>query len=228
MFINSTLLKINDKPYEIHLYENDLTRKAVENMYMATPISFDVETRGLNPLRDRLCVVQIKQGNKVYVIRKVSSEVPYARDWSTSEHLRSLFVLHASNKYAHYARFDTAFLAHNLQIEPETIQNICCTKYASKLARTTASSHSLKDVVKSLFDIDLDKSRQASNWDNMTPTQLIYAVTDTLYLEEAHNELSKILEVEGRSDLYESLCQAIPMLVSLDLAQFPPETIIGH
>lgn len=196
--------------------QSDLTPEDVSRLSQSSYIAVDTETTGLKPTRDLLCLVQICDENDVVTVVKT-------RDWSACNGLREILSNDNIIKVIHYALFDCGFLQQNLGIE---INNLYCTRTASKLARTYSGSHSLKTVLSELLDVSLDKTQQTTFWcgDDLTDDQIAYASADVRYLIPLQLELNKILEVKGKLpsgisyvDLNSRCQQAIPTLVHLKL-----------
>ena len=160
------------------LFQNDLPTQVLKSF--KGDISIDTETLGLNIKRDRLCLVQLRNesNKKIYLIKFDSK--PLAK---TSKNLKILMENKSLTKIFHYARFDVAILKENLNIN---VKNIFCTKIASKLTRTYSSNHGLKDLVKEILNIELDKNEQTSDWGKkkLSKQQIQYAMNDILYLSK--------------------------------------------
>ena len=160
------------------LFQNDLPLQSLKSF--KGDITIDTETLGLNVKRDRLCLIQLRNesNKKVYLIQfdqNISS--------ANSKNIKSLMEDKSLTKIFHYARFDMAVLKENLNIN---VKNIFCTKIASKLTRTYSSRHGLKDLVKEILNIELDKTEQTSDWSQkkLTKQQIQYAMNDVLYLSD--------------------------------------------
>lgn len=190
-------------------YEGDITEEALFRLSKATVRAVDTETRGLNPHRDRLCLVQIADSANNLVVVKIRKEDSYA------ENLKQLLQEGDCLNVMHYARFDMAFL-QTMNIE---VANPYCTKIASKLARTYAPKHGLKDVVAELVGTDLDKGQQCSDWgaDTLTYAQLLYALNDVITLLPAYQKLADMLTRESLDDLAMECMSFLPTQVQLDL-----------
>ena len=184
-------------------------------------VAVDSETLGLNPLRDRLCVVQLSPGDgtaDVIQIAKGQTEAPNLKKLLEDENRTIIF---------HYARFDVAVLLHALAIN---CTNIYCTKIASRLTRTYTDRHGLKDLVKELINIDISKQQQSSDWaaETLTQAQLQYAASDVLYLHELRAHLDRRLEREERVALARACFEFLPTRARLDLAGWPETDIFAH
>jgi len=194
--------------------EEDLSPAILVSYLEAEAIAVDTETMGLNPWRDRLCLVQLCDPNgNVTAIR-------IAQGQQQAPNLKQLMETDNILKIFHYARFDVAQLRHRLGIET---QPLFCTKIASKLARTYTSSHGLKSLVQELEGVELDKSAQSSDWgniNNLSEQQLQYAGNDVFYLHGLCHKLTHMLKREGRWELAQQCFNCLPVFVSLDLMQY--------
>jgi ribonuclease D len=192
----------------------DLTEGQLEAYLHAEAIAVDTETMGLLPQRDRLCLVQLcDPDDHVTVIRieRGQAQAPYLQQLLEAKNILKIF---------HFARFDVATLRHHLGIH---VTPLFCTKIASKLARTYAPKHGLKDLVLELAGIELNKSAQSSDWGNaasLSEQQLQYAANDVRYLIPAHQKLITMLQREERWQLAQDCFQCLPTLVALDLLQY--------
>lgn len=183
--------------------------------YMQSPImACDTETMGLNPHRDRLCLVQLADPSgyvSVVRVQQGQQEAP---------NLKQLLEASGILKLFHFARFDMATLRHHLGI---VVNPVFCSKIASKLVRTYSPRHGLKELVRELEGIELDKTAQSSDWGNamnLSDEQLKYAANDVLYLHSIHKTLVGMLEREGRTELAQECFNCLPTFVSLDLLQY--------
>jgi len=191
------------------LYKNDLP----DNLNLGNSIAIDTETMGLNNHRDRLCVVQISAGNGDAHIIQID------KDQTSAPNLVKLLQDKNITKLFHFARFDVAILSHSFKTR---INNIYCTKIASKLSRTYTDSHGLKVLLEEFLKVDLSKKQQSSDWGNkeLTKEQLKYAAGDVLYLHELKAKLDEILEREGRAQLAQKCFDFVETRCQLDLAGF--------
>lgn len=194
--------------------DRDLTDARLELYLQMDGIAVDTETMGLQPQRDRLCLVQLCDSqDRITVIR-------IERGQTAAPNLQRLLEAPAIEKVFHFARFDIATLRHHLGIE---VQPIFCTKLASKLARTYTPKHGLKDLILDLEGIELDKSAQSSDWGNamhLSDQQLQYAANDVRYLLNAAQKLTQMLQREERWELAQQCFQSLPVFASLDLMQY--------
>jgi len=193
---------------QIKLIKNDLETKQLDYYLSKDVIAIDCEMMGLNINRDRLCLVQIGDENRVITlvqIEKGQSEAPNLKK-----------LLEANNiKLFHYARTDLAWLNFYLGIN---VANVFCTKVASKLARTYTDKHGLKELCKEVVGKELNKAQQSSDWGNETFTkdQVQYAASDVFYLHEAYEKLKAMLEREGRFHLAEEAFKFLPTIAEMD------------
>ena len=204
------------------LFQNDLPLQSLKSF--KGDITIDTETLGLNVKRDRLCLIQLRNesNKKVYLIQfdqNISS--------ANSKNIKSLMEDKSLTKIFHYARFDMAVLKENLNIN---VKNIFCTKIASKLTRTYSSRHGLKDLVKEILNIELDKTEQTSDWSQkkLTKQQIQYAMNDVLYLCDLKKNLeSKLLETK-RLKTFKSIMSFLETRVELDLMGWENTDIFAH
>lgn len=184
-------------------------------------VAIDTETMGLNPHRDRLCVVQLSAGDgsaDVVQVPKGHAEAP---------HLKRLLADPAITKIFHFARFDIAILYQTFGVMP---QPVYCTKIASRLSRTYTDRHGLKDLVRELLNVDLSKQQQSSDWgsEQLTEAQLAYAASDVLHLHGLRDRLDAMLAREGRTQLAQACFDFLPTRAKLDLQGFELEDIFAH
>ena len=198
---------------DFQVCDRDLSDAALSDYMKTDAIAVDTETMGLLPQRDRLCLVQLCDANRVTVIR-------IAKGQTEANNLKQLLEAADIVKVFHFARFDLATLKYHLGIQ---VKPVFCTKIASKLARTYTNRHGLKDVVQELEQVELDKSAQSSDWGNaanLSPEQLRYAANDVRYLLSVRQKLTLMLKREERWDLAQASFEFLPTIVSLDLLQF--------
>src|SRR5690349_20211830 len=184
-------------------------------------VAIDTETMGLNPHRDRLCVVQLSSGDgSADVIQIPPGPI-------NAPNLKKLLGDAAITKIFHFARFDLAVLYHSLGIMPAPIY---CTKIASRLARTYTDRHGLKDLVRELLNIDLSKQQQSSDWgaETLTEPQVAYAASDVLHLHALKDRLDTLLAREGRTDLATACFRFLPDRARLDLQGWSEQDIFAH
>jgi ribonuclease D len=183
--------------------------------------AIDTETMGLNPHRDRLCVVQLSPGDgsaDVVQIPLGATDAP---------NLKRLLADKSIVKIFHFARFDIAALYNALGVMPEPVY---CTKIASRLTRTYTDKHGLKDLVRDMLGIDLSKQQQLSDWgsDALTDAQVAYAASDVLHLHALKAKLDTLLAREGREALAAACFGFLPDRARLDLAGWAAEDIFAH
>jgi ribonuclease D len=186
-----------------------------------TAIAVDTETLGLNPHRDRLCVVQVSKGDGT------ADVVQIQRDGAQPVVLTRALADPAVLKIFHFARFDVAVLFHRLGVMPGPVY---CTKIASRLTRTYTDRHGLKDLVGELLRIDLSKQQQSSDWgaETLTQAQLDYAASDVLHLHALKEKLDVLLAREGRERLAAACFGFLPVRAELDLLGWPETDIFAH
>lgn len=194
--------------------DRDLTPALLARYQQASAIACDTETMGLLPLRDRLCLVQLSDADGYVAVVRLElgqTEAPRLKELLEAPDILKLF---------HFARFDLATLRHHLGI---TVAPVFCSKIASKLGRTYSPRHGLKELVKELEGIELDKTAQSSDWGNamhLSEEQLRYAANDVRYLHNLHQTLTTMLQREGRWELAQDCFNCLPTFVALDLLQY--------
>ncbi len=186
-----------------------------------TSVAIDTETMGLNPHRDRLCVVQMSNGDGTADVVQVPKGL---RD---APNLKALLANPKVTKIFHFARFDLAALYHAFGVMP---QPVYCTKIASRLSRTYTDRHGLKDLVREVLNIDLSKQQQSSDWgaDGLSEAQLAYAASDVLHLHALRDKLDPMLAREGRTELAKACFDFLPTRARLDLGGWEDEDIFAH
>jgi ribonuclease D len=202
----------------IRLHRGDLPDLS---RYAGPAVAVDTETMGLDPHRDRLCVVQLSPGDGSADLVQIPAGT------SAAPNLTKLLADGAILKIFHFARFDLGVLNRRLGLMPGPVY---CTKIASRLARTYTDKHGLKDLVRELLGIDLSKQQQLSDWgaEALTEPQLAYAASDVLHLHALKEKLDGILAREGRADLAAACFRFLPDRVRLDLAGWAAEDIFAH
>jgi ribonuclease D len=188
-------------------------------------VAIDTETMGLNPARDRLCLVQLSGGDGVCHL--VQMPVPTPGAALSAPNLARMLADPAVLKLFHFARFDVAMLRHRLGVR---VAPIYCTKIASRLVRTFTDKHGLKDLCRELLGVDLSKQQQSSDWGapELTQEQLRYAASDVLYLHELKERFDAMLAREGRTELAAACFDFLPTRAELDLAGWPEIDIFEH
>jgi ribonuclease D len=201
----------------IRLHRGDLP----DNFEVGTAIAVDTETLGLNPHRDRLCLVQLSTGNGS------ADLVQIAAGQTRAPNLERVLRDRQVTKIFHYARFDLAALFKTFGWMPEPVY---CTKIASRLTRTYTDRHGLKDLVRELLGIEISKQQQSSDWGaaDLTDSQLIYAASDVLHLHALRTKLDEFLAREGRTAFAEACFAFVPVRAALDLAGWEEQDIFSH
>ena len=201
----------------IHLHRGDLP----EDFAPGESVAIDTETLGLNPHRDRLCVVQLSRGDGT------ADVVQIAKGQAAAPNLARILADPAVTKIFHYARFDVAVLYNAFGVMPEPVY---CTKIASKLVRTYTDRHGLKDLVRELLGVDLSKQQQSSDWaaETLSDAQLAYAASDVLHLHALRQKLDVMLAREGRTELAGACFGFVPTRARLDLMGWPEHDIFSH
>ena len=201
----------------IHLHRDDIPA----GLSLGPMVAVDTETMGLDPRRDRLCLVQLSAGDgtaHLVQIRKPIAACP---------NLKALLADPATTKLFHFARFDVAMLANALGIE---VAPVICTKIASKLVRTYTDRHGLRDLCRDLLGVDISKQQQSSDWgaDELTAEQRAYAASDVLHLHAIWAKLEALLVREGRLDVARACYAFLPARGRLDLLGYVDPDIFAH
>lgn len=201
----------------VQLHHNDLPA----GLDLGPVVAIDSETMGLNPARDRLCLVQMSAGDGVCHAVKFDG-----KDYS-APNLKRMLADPEVLKLFHYARFDVAMFQRYLGV---TTAPLYCTKIASKLVRTYTDRHGLKDLVRELLHVEISKEQQSSDWGapSLSDKQLSYAAGDVAYLHQLKGVLDTMLAREGRTELARSCFDFLPTRVALDLAGWPEVDIFAH
>ncbi|MBA3517512.1 MAG: ribonuclease D [Rhizobiales bacterium] len=181
----------------------------------------DTEAMGLNPHRDRLCVVQLSPGDGHADVVRI------AQGQEKAPNLERLLADPSVLKIFHYARFDVALLRQALGI---AVAPVWCTKIASRLVRTYTDRHGLKDLTRELAGVEVSKQQQSSDWgaEKLSEAQIEYAASDVLHLHALKNALEARLRREGRLDLAQSCFDFLPVRAQLDLLGWADEDIFAH
>ena len=200
-----------------HLYQNDLP----DGLDLGPIVAIDCETMGLNPHRDRLCVIQMSGGDgnaHIVQVAKGQTEAPNLCKMLTDPKVLKLF---------HFGRFDIAAMynAFGALTAP-----VYCTKIASRLVRTYTDRHGLKNLTQELIGVDISKQQQMSDWgaETLTNAQLDYAASDVLHLHQLREKLDQRLAREGRTEMAQACFDFLPMRAKLDLAGWPEIDIFAH
>lgn len=201
----------------IQLYKNDLPK----DLIIEGDLAIDTEAMGLNNKRDRLCLIQIADSlGNIYIIQ-------IEKGITTAPNLNKLLSNAETQKIFHFARFDISVIYQYLGI---SINNIFCTKIASKLVRTYTDSHGLKDLCRELLSVQVSKQQQSSDWgsDELTKEQKIYAANDVIHLHAIREKLHNLLVREGRRELAQACFDFLPHRAQLDLAGWNEVDIFAH
>ena len=201
----------------IRLHRGDLPNLAA---YKGA-VAIDTETMGLDPQRDRLCVVQVSSGDGS------ADVVQIAAGQTKAPNIERLLSDTSIVKIFHFARFDLGVLVKSFGVMAGPVY---CTKIASRLARTYTDKHGLKDLAREVLGVDLSKQRQLSDWgaDSLTDAQVSYAATDVLYLHALKEKLDAMLAREDRAELAAACFRFLPDRARLDLAGWATEDIFSH
>jgi len=200
-----------------HLHRGDLP----EGLLFGDSVAVDTEAMGLNPHRDRLCLVQLSRGDGDAHL------VQLAAGCYDAPNLKRLLADPAILKLFHFARFDIAMLSHYLGVMP---QPIYCTKIASRLVRTFTDRHGLRDLCKDLLGVELKKEQQSSDWGaaSLTDDQQRYAAADVLHLHALRARLDEMLAREHRTELARRCFDFLPARALLDLEGWVEQDIFAH
>jgi ribonuclease D len=203
----------------IRLHRGDLPDQDLKRYTHSAAI--DTETMGLNPHRDRLCVVQMSPGDGS------ADVIQIAHGQRDAPNLKKLLADTNIVKIFHFARFDLAALSNAFGVMP---QPVYCTKIASRLTRTYTDRHGLKDLVREVLNIDLSKQQQSSDWGSasLSEAQLAYAASDVLHLHGLRERLDAMLAREGRTGLAQACFDFLPTRARLDLGGWEAEDIFAH
>ena len=206
----------------IHLHKHDLP----EGLSLGPVVAVDTETMGLNPHRDRLCLVQMSAGDGVAHLVQLVPVSLGGRGYE-APNLARLMADPAVTKLMHFARFDVAVLQRALGI---AVAPVRCTKVAAKLVRTFTDRHGLKDLCRELVGVEISKQQQTSDWGapELSPEQMAYAASDVLYLHKLWAKLDALLEREGRRELAQACFDFLPARCRLDLLGYEEPDIFRH
>ncbi len=201
----------------IHLYQNDLP----DGLDLGPVVAIDTETMGLDPRRDRLCLVQMSSGDGDAHL------VQIAPGQTSAPNLERMLTDPAVLKLFHFGRFDIAALQNAFGV---TTAPVWCTKIASKMIRTYTDRHGLKYLLQALAGVDISKQQQTSDWgaQQLSEAQLEYAASDVLYLHRLKDELEKLLARDGRTALAQACFDFLPTRAQLDLLGWGDENDIFH
>lgn len=202
---------------KIHIYQNDLP----DGLSLGPVVAIDCETMGLNPQRDRLCLVQLSGGDgDAHLVQILPGQ-------GTAPNLARLLADPAVLKLFHFGRFDIAAMKQHFGV---LAAPVWCTKIASKLVRTYTDRHGLKYLLSELLNIDISKQQQSSDWGapSLSPAQMEYAASDVLHLHRLKAALEPMLAREGRTELAQRCFDFLPARAELDLAGWPDQDIFAH
>jgi len=205
------------RPQNYRLHRGDLP----ESLDFGPVVAIDTEAMGLNPYRDRLCLVQLSPGDGTAHL------VQFEAGAYQAPRLKALLSDPGVLKLFHFARFDLGVLYRYLGVMPGPVY---CTKIASRIARTFTDKHGLRDLCKDLLGVDLKKEQQSSDWGaaSLTDEQLRYAASDVLHLHALRERLDSMLAREGRTELAQASFAFLPTRVRLDLAGWAEQDIFAH
>jgi ribonuclease D len=203
----------------VHFHEEDLP---ADLGFADGAIAVDTEAMGLNPHRDRLCVVQLSDGKGDEHLVRFRRGSDYS-----APNLKRLLADSQRLKLYHFARFDLGIMQAYLGIMAGPVY---CTRTASRLVRTYTDRHGLKDLVKELLNIDLSKAQQTSDWGapDLSDAQRDYAASDVRYLHQLKEKLDERLAREGRTKLAQACFDFLPTRAQLDIAGWPEQDIFAH
>ncbi len=201
----------------IHLHKNDLP----DGVDFGKSVAVDTETQGLSLVRDKLCLVQLSDGQGDAHIVQMN------RDSYDAPNLKALMTNPDVEKIFHFARFDLAVIQRDLGV---TVRPVFCTKLASGLVRTYTDRHGLKDICRELIGVDLSKQQQSSDWasDELSEAQLEYAASDVLYLHQLKTILTARLFRENRFEIAQACFEFLPTRAEMDLKGWQDVDIFSH
>jgi ribonuclease D len=196
-------------------------RDLPDGLDLGPVVAIDCETMGLNPVRDRLCVVQLSSGDGTAHLVQIE------KGQTSAPNLQKLLVDPNVLKLFHFGRFDIAAMQNAFGV---VTAPVFCTKIASRLVRTYTDRHGLKVLLQELLGIDISKQQQSSDWgsETLSQAQVEYAASDVLYLHKLRDTLLAMLEREGRAELAQSCFDFLPTRAQLDLAGWPETDIFAH
>lgn len=202
----------------VYLYDGDLP----DGLDLGPSVAIDTETLGLNPQRDRLCLVQLSSGDGHAHLVKLDAD-----GYGRAKNLKALLKNKKILKIFHFARFDVAAISKYLNVRCAPVY---CTKIASKMTRTYTDRHGLKDLCRELLGVEISKQQQSSDWgaDVLSPEQQAYAAGDVLYLHALKDKLDPLLEREGRVALAQTCFDFLPTRGELDLMGWDDPDIFEH
>lgn len=201
----------------ITLHKGDIPK----DLTFGNSVAIDTETMGLNPVRDRLCLVQLSAGDGTAHL------VQFAPEEYDAPNLKAMLRDQSITKLFHFGRFDILSIKAYLDVQCTPVY---CTKIASRLARTFTDRHSLKTLCHELLGVELSKQQQTSDWgaDKLSDEQLAYAASDVLHLHKLRDKLNAMLEREGRTHLAQATFDYLPVRATLDLEGWADVDIFAH
>lgn len=201
----------------VDLYHGDLP----DGLDLGTTVAIDTETMGLDPHRDRLCLIQLSSGDGNCHL------VQFAQGQYDAPNLKRMLQDANVLKLFHFARFDIAMIKRYLEVDCAPVY---CTKIASRLSRTYTDRHGLKDICRELLGVEISKQQQSSDWGRATLSeeQLQYAASDVLYLHQLKQILDDMLDREGRTELAQAAFDFLPARAAFDLAGYADTDIFAH
>ncbi len=201
----------------VDLYHGDLP----DGLDLGSTVAIDTETMGLDPHRDRLCLIQLSSGDGNCHL------VQFAQGQYDAPNLKRMLQDTGVLKLFHFARFDIAMIKRYLDVDCAPVY---CTKIASRLGRTYTDRHGLKDICRELLGVEISKQQQSSDWGKATLSeeQLQYAASDVLYLHQLKQILDDMLDREGRTDLARAAFDFLPARAAFDLAGYADTDIFAH
>lgn len=190
-------------------------------MVLNGDVAVDTEAMGLNNKRDRLCLVQISDGNGDAHL------VQFEKNSYKAPNLTKILSDEKRVKIFHFARFDLAIMREYMGLR---LSNVYCTRTASRLARTYTDKHGYKDICRELLGVEVSKQQQSSDWgsEKLSQEQIDYAAADVLHLHKLRDKLNEMLKREGRMELLKAACDFLPFRAELDLAGWENEDIFAH
>jgi len=222
--MGSTLFMPNST---IHLHRDDLPA----GVSLGPVVAIDTETMGLNPHRDRLCLVQLSSGDGaahcVQIRPHALGGPPRRGGFVDCPNLKAMLADPGTVKLFHFARFDVAILQKELGV---AVAPVRCTKVAAKLVRTFTDRHGLKELCRELLGVEISKQQQTSDWGaaELSPEQLAYAASDVLHLHALWDRLEGLLRREGRLELAEECFRFLPTRGALDLLGYAEPDVFSH
>lgn len=206
------------KPAQYELYKNDLPA----DLKLGQSLAIDSEFMGLNPWRDRLCLLQIydAEDQRVHMVQ-------FDRGNYDAPNVKKLLSDASREKIFYFARGDMRWIGNWLGV---ILENVYCLKIASRVARTYTQAHDLEDVIRHVLGVRISKEQQCTDWGaaELSPEQLVYACNDVLYLHDMKAKLEKMAAAEGRLEVLRSLMTCLPAVVRADLAGWIHEDLFAY